>query len=149
MKFTPILISFNDELRKLKFSVPVSRSINPFPDHQIFSMRDDQISFSLATEYAHLQMSWHNNYVLACSDFNFLLVANLNNTQRPTHSWNFRILIEKWSAECTCGRKKYAINSAMGNFLSCLECSGSKILGKLQLPLIAQMCESIQNTLYE
>ena len=146
MKFTLRLISFNDEL---KFCVAVSRSIIPILDDQIFSMRDDQISFLFATEYAHLQMSWHNNYVLACSDFNFLLVANLNNTQRPTHSWNFRILIEKWSAECTCGRKKYAINSAMGNFFSCLECSGSKILGDLRFPLIVQMCAFIQNTLYK
>ena len=135
--------------KPVEFSVPVSRSSIPILDNQIFSMRDDPISFLSATEYAHLQMSWHNNYVLACSDFNFLLVANLNNTQRPTHSWNFRILIEKWSAECTCGRKKYAINSAMGNFLSCLECSGSKILGKLGFCLIARMCEFIKNTLYE
>ena len=34
-------------IRKLKFSVPVSRSINPLLDDQIFSMRDDQISFPL------------------------------------------------------------------------------------------------------
>ena len=148
MKFTLRLISFNDVTQtKILCSSIQEYYSNPRRSNIFYARRSN--FFSFATEYAHLQMSWHNNYVLACSDFNFLLVANLNNTQRPTHSWNFRILIEKWSAECTCGRKKYAINSAMGNFLSCLECSGSKILGDLRFPLIVQMCAFIQNTLYK